>query len=100
MTLDDSKTIGIVGTDQMGRGISQVCATVGYQVLLVDVAEKCGISVQRLGGALQNNTSKCTLPVRTALPTRTLTAAHYRHYRLLCETGSYMASDQHQWVEA
>lgn len=39
MKLDDIKTIGIVGAGQMGRGISQVCATAGYQVLLVDVAE-------------------------------------------------------------
>lgn len=39
MTLDEIKTIGIVGAGQMGRGISQVCATVGYEVLLVDVAE-------------------------------------------------------------
>jgi 3-hydroxybutyryl-CoA dehydrogenase len=39
MTLDDIKTIGIVGAGQMGRGISQVCATAGYHVLLVDVAE-------------------------------------------------------------
>lgn len=58
MTLDDSKTIGIVGAGQMGRGISQLCATAGYQVLLVDVAEKRGISVQRLGGTLQNDTLK------------------------------------------
>lgn len=39
MTLDDIKTIGIVGAGQMGRGIVQVCATAGYGVLLVDVAE-------------------------------------------------------------
>lgn len=39
MTLDDITTIGIVGAGQMGRGISQVCATAGYHVLLVDVAE-------------------------------------------------------------
>jgi 3-hydroxybutyryl-CoA dehydrogenase len=39
MKLDDIKTIGIVGAGQMGRGISQVCATVGYEVLLVDIAE-------------------------------------------------------------
>jgi 3-hydroxybutyryl-CoA dehydrogenase len=39
MTLDDIKTIGIVGAGQMGRGIAQVCATTGYHVLLVDVAE-------------------------------------------------------------
>lgn len=39
MKLEDIKTIGIVGAGQMGRGISQVCATVGYEVLLIDVAE-------------------------------------------------------------
>lgn len=39
MQLEDITTIGIVGAGQMGRGISQVCATAGYQVLLVDIAE-------------------------------------------------------------
>jgi len=39
MNFDDITTIGIVGAGQMGRGISQVCATAGYHVLLVDVAE-------------------------------------------------------------
>ena len=39
MKLDDIKTIGVVGAGQMGRGIGQVCATAGYKVLLVDVAE-------------------------------------------------------------
>lgn len=39
MTLDDIKTIGVVGAGQMGRGISQVCAAAGYRVLLIDVAE-------------------------------------------------------------
>ncbi len=39
MKLDDIKTIGIVGAGQMGRGIGQVCAAAGYQILLVDVTE-------------------------------------------------------------
>ena len=39
MPQDEIKTIGIVGAGQMGRGISQVCATAGYRVLLTDVAE-------------------------------------------------------------
>lgn len=39
MQIDDIKTIGIVGAGQMGRGIAQVCATAGYHVRLVDVAE-------------------------------------------------------------
>lgn len=39
MKLDGIKAIGVVGAGQMGRGISQVCASAGYQVLLVDVSE-------------------------------------------------------------
>ena len=39
MELDDITTIGVVGAGQMGRGIAQVCATAGYRVLLVDVAD-------------------------------------------------------------
>ena len=40
MKLENVKTIGIVGAGQMGRGIAQVCATSGYHVRLVDVAEE------------------------------------------------------------
>ncbi len=40
MKLDDIKTIGVVGAGQMGCGIGQVCATAGYEVLLVDVTEQ------------------------------------------------------------
>jgi 3-hydroxybutyryl-CoA dehydrogenase len=39
MMQEDIKTIGIVGAGQMGRGISQVCATAGYEVVLLDAAE-------------------------------------------------------------
>lgn len=39
MKIEDIRTIGIVGAGQMGSGISQVCATAGYEVLLVDVAQ-------------------------------------------------------------
>lgn len=39
MKLDQIKTIGIVGAGQMGRGITQICATAGYRVLLMDIAE-------------------------------------------------------------
>ena len=39
MTQEHIKAIGVVGAGQMGRGISQVCATAGYDVLLMDVAE-------------------------------------------------------------
>jgi 3-hydroxybutyryl-CoA dehydrogenase len=39
MRLEDITTIGVVGAGQMGCGISEVCATAGYHVLLVDVAD-------------------------------------------------------------
>lgn len=39
MKIDEVRCIGVIGAGQMGRGISQVLATAGWQVLLVDVAE-------------------------------------------------------------
>ncbi len=39
MTIDEIKTIGVVGAGQMGRGIAQVLAAAGWNVLLVDVTE-------------------------------------------------------------
>jgi 3-hydroxybutyryl-CoA dehydrogenase len=39
VTIDDIKTIGVVGAGQMGRGIGQVLATAGFTVLLVDITE-------------------------------------------------------------
>ncbi|HEV2172999.1 MAG TPA: 3-hydroxyacyl-CoA dehydrogenase NAD-binding domain-containing protein [Nitrospira sp.] len=39
MKLENVKNIGIVGAGQMGRGIAQVCATAGFHIQLVDVAE-------------------------------------------------------------
>ncbi len=39
MKIDDVKCVGVVGAGQMGRGITQVLATAGWPVLLVDVAQ-------------------------------------------------------------
>lgn len=39
MTIDDITTIGVIGAGQMGRGIAQVLATAGWQVLLLDVSQ-------------------------------------------------------------
>ncbi len=38
-TLDDISTIGVIGAGQMGRGIAQVLAMAGWQVLLVDMTD-------------------------------------------------------------
>jgi 3-hydroxybutyryl-CoA dehydrogenase len=46
MTIDEIKTIGVVGAGQMGRGIAQVSAAAGWHVRLVDVTD------QALDGAI------------------------------------------------
>jgi 3-hydroxybutyryl-CoA dehydrogenase len=40
MTIDEIRTVGVVGAGQMGRGIAQVLATAGWEVLLVDTADQ------------------------------------------------------------
>jgi 3-hydroxybutyryl-CoA dehydrogenase len=40
MTIDEIKTIGVVGAGQMGRGIAQVLATAGWHVRLMDVTDQ------------------------------------------------------------
>ncbi|HEY6260698.1 MAG TPA: 3-hydroxyacyl-CoA dehydrogenase NAD-binding domain-containing protein [Nitrospiraceae bacterium] len=64
MNLDDVRTIGIVGAGQMGRGISQVCATAGYHVVLVDVAES----------PLQDALNKISVGLQRAVERGSLTA--------------------------
>jgi 3-hydroxybutyryl-CoA dehydrogenase len=62
MRLDDIKTIGIIGAGQMGRGISQVCATAGYQVLLVDVADTAlAESLAKIRGSLERAVERGSL---------------------------------------
>lgn len=62
MRLEDIKTIGIVGAGQMGRGIAQVCATAGYHVQLVDVAETpLTESLARIRGGLERAVERGSL---------------------------------------
>jgi 3-hydroxybutyryl-CoA dehydrogenase len=62
MKLDDITTIGVVGAGQMGRGISQVCATAGYHVLLVDVAEQQLIeALAKIRGGLERAVERGSL---------------------------------------
>ena len=83
MTLDDIKTIGIVGAGQMGCAISQVGATAGYQVRLVDVAEPPLMDMDRLFADIPPD------PVTTSMTSNGPAAM------ILAPTRS-----QHQWVEA
>ncbi len=62
MRPDDIKAIGIVGAGQMGRGISQVCAAAGYQVLLVDVADPALTeALKKIRGSLERAVERGSL---------------------------------------
>ena len=62
MRLADIKAIGIVGAGQMGRGISQVCAAAGYQVLLVDVADPALTeALKKIRGSLERAVERGSL---------------------------------------
>jgi len=65
MTIDDITTVGVVGAGQMGRGITQVLATAGWKVLLVDVTEE----------ALEDATKKIWQGVTKAVEKGALLAA-------------------------
>ena len=62
MTIDDIKTIGVVGAGQMGRGIAQVCAVSGWKVLLVDVSEEAlRDAAKRIGEGVKKAVEKGVL---------------------------------------
>lgn len=62
MTIDDIKTIGVVGAGQMGRGIAQVCAAAGWRVLLVDVTEEAlKDAINKIGQAVTKAVEKGAL---------------------------------------
>ena len=63
MKIDDVKVIGIIGAGQMGRGIAQVTATSGWQILLHDVED----------AALQSATKKIGEGLAKALEKGALT---------------------------
>nr|WP_211212100.1 3-hydroxybutyryl-CoA dehydrogenase [Kiloniella laminariae] len=46
MTIQEIKTVGIIGAGQMGSGIAHVCALAGYDVHMVDISQ------EQLTGAL------------------------------------------------
>ncbi|MDF0676906.1 MAG: 3-hydroxyacyl-CoA dehydrogenase NAD-binding domain-containing protein [Nitrospira sp.] len=67
MKLDDIGMIGIVGAGQMGRGIGQVCATAGYHVFLVDVAEPpLAEAISKIRVGLERAVSRGSLTDRQA----------------------------------
>lgn len=73
MTIDDITTIGVVGAGQMGRGIAQVLAIAGWNVLLTDVTEEAleeavrkireGINKAVEKGALRSDQAKPAMAI-------------------------------------
>ena len=73
MQFDDIKTIGVVGAGQMGRGIGQVCASAGYHVLLVDLAESLlAEAISKIRVSLDRAVENGSLSRRQAEATMTL----------------------------
>jgi 3-hydroxybutyryl-CoA dehydrogenase len=63
MKIDDVTCIGVVGCGQMGRGIAQVSATAGWNVLLVDVSEQAlDASLRKIRDQLTRAVDKAALP--------------------------------------
>ena len=62
MNANDVTCIGVVGSGQMGRGIAQVCATAGWDVLLVDVSEQAlDVSLKKIRDLLSRAVDKAAL---------------------------------------
>jgi len=73
MQFADIKTIGVVGAGQMGRGIGQVCASAGYHVLLVDLAESLlAEAISKIRVSLDRAVENGSLPRGQAEATMTL----------------------------
>ena len=51
------KTFGVVGAGQMGSGIAQVCAQIGYRVILSDISDEI---VAKGLGRIDNRLAKFT----------------------------------------
>ena len=67
MKLEDITSIGVVGAGQMGRGISQICATAGYHVLLIDVADPALTeALSKIRGGLERAVERGSLTDRQA----------------------------------
>jgi 3-hydroxybutyryl-CoA dehydrogenase len=63
MKVDDVACIGVVGSGQMGRGIAQISATAGWEVLLVDVSEQAlDASLKKIRDLLSRAVDKAALP--------------------------------------
>ena len=63
MKIDEVTCIGVVGSGQMGRGIAQVSATAGWDVLLVDVSEQAlDASLRKIRDQLTRAVEKAAFP--------------------------------------
>ena len=62
MSLEQVRTIGVVGAGQMGSGIAQVCAAAGFEVILQDAAPRALEAAARtIDKGLQRQVDKAAL---------------------------------------
>lgn len=63
MQISNFSTIGVIGAGLMGRGIAQICATNGYQVILVDAkTEMLAMASTAIEQSLEKLVAKGKLP--------------------------------------
>ncbi|HEX4112553.1 MAG TPA: 3-hydroxyacyl-CoA dehydrogenase NAD-binding domain-containing protein, partial [Stellaceae bacterium] len=59
LSIDDIKSIGIIGAGQMGSGIAQVAALAGYEVRLEDVSAKAlDAAIANIGKNLERQVAR------------------------------------------
>jgi 3-hydroxybutyryl-CoA dehydrogenase len=81
LTIDDIKSIGIIGAGQMGSGIAQVCALAGYEVRVADSnAKALDNAVANIGKNLERQVArgKLTEDEKNAALKRILTGVDFK----------------------
>ncbi|MDX2051206.1 MAG: 3-hydroxyacyl-CoA dehydrogenase NAD-binding domain-containing protein [Polyangiaceae bacterium] len=67
MSVEQIKTVCVVGAGQMGGGIAQVCATAGYRVLLSDISlERAEVGRNKVVAQVRRLVEKATLTAEVA----------------------------------
>jgi 3-hydroxybutyryl-CoA dehydrogenase len=81
LTIDDIKSIGIIGSGQMGSGIAQVAALAGYEVRIADInAKALDAAVANIGKNLERQIArgKLTEAEKNAALKRISTSVEFR----------------------
>ncbi|MFZ6012484.1 MAG: 3-hydroxyacyl-CoA dehydrogenase NAD-binding domain-containing protein [Bacteroidota bacterium] len=85
MTIDNIKTVAVIGAGTMGQGISQICAAAGYQVMLYDIQSeliKAGIASIRKSLDMLIEKGKMKADQRDAILSRISSVSDFRQLQV------------------